>query len=301
MTTDEIATLTRPHRLSVKLALDGTRRHYLLHHPNPTGKVPDLMDYSRHCTEQYVRICDMLFSLGIHSIMALNLWPPDIERRENDFLRLTLRMSELALLHPNLISMATKWSAAIRLYGDYDVASKAEVIRDGLAELDTKLTALTPEQDHLLLFGFYAGAFEDELITRTLALRDQLGRPPTALELKVACFPDGPDKLDIFINGGWLRTDNSSLPPLLNQGDTELYSLNQLVLDLDEITMRKILFDCLFVRRAASPADDLAYGPTALQQLSTYYAKHRHCFVGMGELVGPDLWYPDHHHLSEKD
>jgi hypothetical protein len=48
MSDAEIAEYVRPHQLTVKLAIDGTRRHYLLHHPNPTGVVTDLMAYSAH-------------------------------------------------------------------------------------------------------------------------------------------------------------------------------------------------------------------------------------------------------------
>jgi hypothetical protein len=299
MTSNEIAAFVSPHRLSIKLALDGTRRHYLMHHPSADGKVTDLIAYSLHCTNQYVRLCDMLFSFGVHTVMALNLWPPDINRREDNFLQLTLKMSEHALLHDDLLTMAARNNAAVRLHGDYDVSPHGEPIRAGLTALHETLARRTPYTERLLLFGFYTGRFEDETIARTVRLYERLQRPPTAQELQNDAFPDGPDRIDIFINSGWMRVDNWSFPPLLNQGKAELYSLIHLVLDMQEVTLRRILYDTLFVRRATSPADNLAYLPTTLNQLSEYYIEHRHCLVGTGELVGPDLWYPDHAHSED--
>ena len=245
-----------------------------------------------------MRICESFFSLGVKTVIALNLWPPDIIRREDQFMQLTLKMSRIALLHPELVTLAQRWQAALRLHSDYDVTATGEPLREGLNALNDELKQLTPEQDRLLLFGFYTGQYEDEMIARTLHLYHQLQRPPTAEELHRSAFPDGPHHIDIYINGGWMSADNWSIPPLLNQQSIAMYILAHLVLDLQAVTMRRLLYDCLFVRRKVSLTDNLSYTGDPLQQLSDYYQQHAYCFVGSGELVGPDLWYPEHVHRT---
>lgn len=295
--TSEIAAQVSPHHLSLSLGLDGTRRHYLLHHPTESGNVSDLMDYGLFAMNAFARVCNMLFSLGLETVLLLNLWAPDIERREPSFLQFTIEMSEKLATSPQFQEMYQRWQIKARLYGDYDVSPKAAPIREGLYALDERLTALTPEGERRMLFGFYVGSVAEEMIERTLRLREQLGRPPTGDELKHMCFPHGPDQLDIFIGSGWLRSFNLHIPPVLNNG-VDVYSLAHLPLDLEEYTVRRILYDLLFLRRVTSLNDNISYTPPIIESLSKYYAEHHRCLVGLGHLVGPDLWHPDHDHGS---
>jgi len=134
------------------------------------------------------------------------------------------------------------------------------------------------------------------MIARTLTLHVQKGRAPTADELCQSCFPDGPHEINILIGAGWLRV-GSFLPPLLDGGRTDLYNIAHLALDLQEETARRILYDHLF-RRWAAPEDDVRYQPKDLQALGAFYREHAQCVVGLGQLIGPGLWYPDHAHDS---
>jgi len=146
----------------------------------------------------------------------------------------------------------------------------------------------------LLVWGFSSGDGLDEVIARSVELHGTLGRLPTEDELRKACFPDGPEKIDIFIGSGWLRVDNTSVPVLLNRGSVDIYTLAHLPLDLTEGEVRRILYDRIFGRQVSSAGEDLKYTPDVLGPLRDYYIEHSECVTGLGHLVAEKLWYPDH-------
>jgi hypothetical protein len=98
-----------------------------------------------------------------------------------------------------------------------------------------------------------------------------------------------PTQVDLLIGAGWLKV-GGILPPWLDEGHTDIYNLGFLTLDLDEITLRRILYDHLFRRNAAGDAD---YSPEDLAALDTFYRHNHGKLIGLGKLVGGGLWYAD--------
>jgi hypothetical protein len=62
---NQIVEYVRPKQLTVLLSVDGSRRHYLLSHPEYNGKVTDFADYASHSAQAYTRVYDLLFSLAL--------------------------------------------------------------------------------------------------------------------------------------------------------------------------------------------------------------------------------------------
>jgi len=289
MPRSDLANLVYSRNLAVLLSLDGTRRHYLLHTAEERAK--DFDGYIRHCASAYVRVYELLFALGIRTIMTPLLYPPNFAR-DTIFIRQAVAQCRAFLANDPFLGLYTGWQVRSRLYGDYDISPAAALVRHDLTDLAATLVSVTPHGERCLLFGFNAGSFTEELIARTLAM--QTGHPPTEEVVRRTCFPNGPSELNILIEAGWLRV-GMILPPLLDGGRTDLYNLAFLALDLQEQTARQILYDHLFRRWAASE-DDVSYTQEDLQALSTYYREHAYCLQGLGQLVGPGLWYPDHPH-----
>lgn len=286
---DELAALVRSHNLAVLLSIDGTRRHYLIVHPQENGRITNYDTYFQHSAKAYVRVYDLLFSLGIQTIMTPNLYPLNF-LRGGESLQRFLKMSSAYLGSSYYATLYERWKVKARLYGDFDIAPNAVPVREGLQALGQELIESTPEGDRLLLFGYCAGSFNEELIARTVDLYQRFGRLPTEDEVRDACFPFGPSQLDVFIRAGAIR--NRVLPPILDRG-TNLYSLVHLALDLTENTARRILYDHLF-RRGEAPEDNMDYTAEDLSIMADYYRTHSECVVGLGQLVGPSLWYADH-------
>jgi hypothetical protein len=286
----EIAEFIAGKHLGVLMSIDGTRRHYLLSRPITDGKIYDFEDYARHSAEAYVRVYDLLFSFGIETVMTPIFYPPNFQRSQ-DFLRRSMDANRELLYHEPFAGLYQRWELRARLYGDYDFAANAVPVHTDLEEVAATLKQLTPHGSRRLLFGYCAGSFSEEIVHRTALLTSQLGRAPTLPEVRLACFPDGPTELNILIKTGWLRV-GMLLPPILDGGKTDLYVLLHLPLDLQEEVLRRILYDHLFLRRAA-PEDDLTYNADALFALDKYYQEHKDAVMGLGQLIGPGLWYAD--------
>lgn len=287
----ELANYVRPKQLAVLLSIDGSRRHYLLSKPNNDGKITDFADYARHTAQAYTRVYDLLFALGVNTILTPMLYPPNF-LRSPDYLQKAILSSQQAFLGEAFCQLYERRQVAARLYGDYDIAPNAAPVRTELTALTASLQALTPVGERQLLFGFAAGSFGDEAIKRGLTLGTQLNRVPTQDEVRAACFPQGPQQINILIGAGWLRV-GMILPPLLDGGATDIYNLSHLVLDLQETSLRQILYDHLF-RRWAAPEDDANYSSQDLLELKNFYSKHNNGLIGLGQLVGPGIWYADY-------
>src|SRR5579859_1511317 len=255
MPRSQLAEEVKRFGVSVKVGLDGTTRHYLLRHPNPQGKILDFEDYARQGVAQALRIVDLVFSCGVQTLLLLTIWPPDLERRE-DYLRRAARGTQELLLSELPLTTYKRLSAKVRLYGDYDISPIFEPIRELFYHVRRTLEEETPEGEHLLLWGYLGGPAIDEMIARSINLYQVLGRQPTQAEVRLASFPWGPEKLDIFIGSGWLRAEAENLPPLLDKG-TDIYKVSHLIFDLSENELRRILYDSLFLRRASSSVEDV--------------------------------------------
>jgi hypothetical protein len=274
-------------------SIDGTRRHYLLEQTETT-KIENFANYAQRIIHSYIKAFELLFAHGIKTILISMLYPLNFQREEH-YLVEAIAATAHFLNRSHFKDLYKRFEVKARLYGDYEFAPAAHSVRDALKSVNNALCELTPQGERQILFGYNAGTFADEAIWHSVNLYQRLGRIPTTAEVREACFPDGPSKLDILIGAGWLRV-GAILPPLLDAGSTDIYTLNHLTLDLQELTLRRILYDHLFQRWAA-PEDDGDYTEADLATFRDYYRVHQNCLVGLGHLVGPGFWYPDHAHV----
>lgn len=286
MSEGEIAALVSPRRLTVLLSIDGTRRHYLIN----TGKtqIENFDEYTRFSAEMHVRVYGMLFRMGVHTILSPILYPPNFLRGDH-YLAQAVAGCEY-LMKGSFLDLYRSMKVEARMYGDYDIAPPAARVRDKLAQLATGLEQQLPNGGlHRLMYGFNAGTFAEEIAYRGARLLHEEGQVISNDSLRQACFPYGPDMVNILIGAGAFRI-GSILHPVLDDGHTDLYNLKHLALDLQANTARLILYDHLY-RRWASVEDNAEYTNTDLAQLALYYRDHAGEVVGLGRLVGPGIWY----------
>ena len=140
-----------------------------------------------------------------------------------------------------------------------------------------------------------AGSLADDLVERSIGLFQQLGRIPTEAELRANEFgSDGPERLNIFINSGWL-IHGGVIPAIYSNQAIDIYNLPYLAFDLTDTVLRKILYDHIY-RRHAAAYDITMYSATELMEIKEFYANHQRCIIGIGQNIGPALWYADHKH-----
>lgn len=287
----ELASVVRQYKVALKMGMDGTTRHYLLTYPNAAGQVTDFAHYAEHGRHFTFEVLDRLFGCGIQTIMILNIWPTDIKRKAQHVRDVVQVSSQVTAGEAQLVRYQ-EWDTKVALYGNYDIHDDYAPVRNLLMNLNTYLTSHT-EGDNLLLWGYLAGTGLDETIARSVLLYQQLGRAPTEEEVRLACFPHGPDHLDLFIGSSWLRVGNEHVPPVLNLNSTDIYNLYNLPLDMTEVQIRRILYDHLFRRHVSRQEADLPnYSDDELRRLREYYETRHDQVFGIGRLVADKFWYP---------
>ncbi len=287
----QIRSVLSEKKLSVLFSIDGTQRYYLIKNPSAKGQITDFRAYAAFSTQAYAAIFELFFSLGIDTILCPILIENNFWRGEK-YIAKSLEMFQTFFLHDPMIELYRSLNLKVRLYGDYAFAPAAKPFQSQIELLEKGLQELTPSGEQTLLLGIYGGSLTEEIITRSAQLNNTLKRIPTEQEVRHSAFPDGPERLHLFINSGWL-IGAGLIPAVFANNAVDLYTLSTLALDMPESTLRQILYDHLF-RRHAAPYDDTKYSNDNLAELAQYYSAHRHCVVGLGQLLGPKLWYPQH-------
>jgi hypothetical protein len=192
--------------------------------------------------------------------------------------------------------------------GRVDVSSEQEQEQE--QEQKQKATPIVEVQRQPTLWlGYHSLSFSQELVRRTTltATAKHYELPlgtSQAGQVTIPCIPTDylqslsfqrefphPTRIDLLIGAGWLKV-GGILPPWLDEGHTDIYNLGFLTLDLDELTVRRILYDHLYRRNAAGDAD-ADYSPEDLAALDNFYRHNHGKLIGLGKLVGAGLWYAD--------
>lgn len=78
--TPEIAQYVLPHRIAVMFTSDGTRRHYLLRHPEKNGQITNFLAYQQHTAALYAHSFTLLYELGVQAILTPGLYSLNFQR-----------------------------------------------------------------------------------------------------------------------------------------------------------------------------------------------------------------------------
>jgi hypothetical protein len=92
LTQSDLAAYVKDRHLAILMSVDGTRRHYLLSHRDLHGRITNFEDYARHSADAYVRLYDLLFSLGVETVMTPLFYPPNFLRSAG-YLRASMEMT----------------------------------------------------------------------------------------------------------------------------------------------------------------------------------------------------------------
>jgi adenosine tuberculosinyltransferase len=296
----KLAKIVRERRLSVMFSVDGTQRYYLIERYRNNSKNQaaefDFEDYTGFIAPQLTRVFDLLFGLGVENVLNMVLLPPNFDRSPN-YIRFVVGNSYNTFTGTVFQKLYDRHGLQVHTFGDYDLAPRAEPVRAQLENLERRFEELNtaqPEsgQAQTLWLGYYADSFTQELVKRA-----QTTKVSADADLRAACFrnlPNAPRRIDLLIGAGWLRV-GGILPPLLDAGQTDIYNMAALILDMNEETLRRILYDHLFLRNAWSDADQ-NYSVDNIAQLACHQEQHGNCLIGLGKLEGPGIWYAEHKH-----
>lgn len=279
MPAEELATLVAPADLAVMIGQDGTRRSAFRRDPSART---DWKRYTEVAAEMTLEVIGLCFRLGVRSVMVTVLWPPNFERSEK-YVEAFLGPFGLPRLYDERHrAFYADWDARARLTGAWRQATTSVAARmEGIA---ASLAAATPSGSRSVYWECDAGSIMGAL----LAVAVRMG--PDEAALRAALYPEGPDRLDLAIKCGRIRSLNRVVCPLLVDR-ADIYVTNNLSLDLTEAQLRAILYDHLFLR-AMAPEDDMTYSDEYLARYDAWLSARPPAVVGLGELDPGGNWVP---------
>lgn len=284
----DMARIVEAAQLTVLIPSDGSRRHFLLRQLNEKNPSDSERDYLSAMGAQLVGLFRLLVTCGVKNILCPILQKSNFERG-SAYIRRAAQVTALVLTGDTFSRFYRDWKAEAHLYGGWDVLPAAEPALDVLTSLNTKLGELAGGSTRVILFGFCPGSFVDEMCVRTGAFVKANTIAPTEPDLRRACFPYGPDKLDLVINADVMRT-GFIVPPVLDDG-AQYYHLGYIPYDLTETNLRQILYDYLFAR-SPEPVEGQNYSQIELREIQAHNAQNKNKVLGLGKRLSSGLWQP---------
>lgn len=295
----DLAEIVKSKHLAVLLALDGTQRHFLIHHPELGGKITDFSNYAQESVAAYIRILELFLSHGVETLFVPLLIENDFWRGQS-YIQQSVEWCSKTLVESPFSDIYQKYGASVRLYGDYDISDGASFVRPDLTALAAKLEYLTSSNGNVsdasyksqIWYGIYSDNLALEAAHRSIEFYKQTGRTPNSeKEFINYWFPNGPERLNILINGGWLIS-GGIVPGVFANQAVDIYNLPYLAFDLQSESLRRILYDSIYLRHITD-YDTTEYSVTQVENLANYYKRHSNCVIGLGESI-EGFWYGKH-------
>jgi len=275
MPTPSVRALVAPHRLSISMLLNGTRRLYLA---TQLDAPPRDLEFLPDCLEFICRaMADLLERLVQHGVYRV-FWPAysedQLERDPRSHRYLIEGIGQVTS-HPELVRVYREQSIAVRFYG------QAEGLPEETRACLTPLDFGPPRA--FVHFGIDSGDSYHHLFRVVHELGVALGRPPSRAEV-IARYYGEPEveRLDVLI--AFSRTyARLGIPPCLD-GQDRIYTTAVSPLALTTRMLRQILYDHLY-RAQDRGRNYLDMDVPQLQRLKSFYAQNREEVIGLTDHV----------------
>ena len=269
--------------LTVGFPIDGTRRWFLLHHP----QVWDVNEYKDLVGRQYVDEFAMLFDHGVETILVPAFGGELLSRSEEYVREMMEGMTRLAQ-HPTFADFYHDYNVRVRFYGDWRRQING---LHGAKELAQALDGCASTRNtgtRRLLYGLWA----DDMLVSIVddMLRAQRETEPidfTREAIITRYYGETINPTDIYIGFG--RPTVFDVPMLVTS-QTDLYYTVVPSLDLDARLFRMIVWDRFVGRWTQQEWDGLTDKDS--QALRAFYEVHHDTVLGLGEIDPPTgIWH----------
>jgi hypothetical protein len=278
--TPEVAEMIRG--LTMGFPVDGTRRWFLLNHPETW----DVEEYKQLTARQYTQVFAMLFDHGVETILV-PAFGGELLSRGQEYVREMMDGIARLAQSPIFTDFYHDYDVRVRFYGDW----RRQVL--GLPGSETLTLALNScaatrhTGPRRIFYGLWA---DDMLVT----IVDDLARSRSeAVEftreaIVTRYYGEYVKPTDLYIGFG--RPTVFDVPMLVTS-QTDLYYTVAPSLDLDARLFRMIVWDHLVGRWTQQEWDGLT--ETDLAALKTYYTSQHEAVLGLGEVdAATGIWYP---------
>ena len=279
--TEEIARLARAAgSLVCVFPINGTRRWYLLE--SGGGQ-----DYLKMTADRHVEVYRMVFSHGIHTILA-PVFGPDLLKRGTEYVEMAVEGLTWLATNPAFLDFYREYGVRVRFYGDYR-KQLASTPYAHLCDLFDRVTMQTMENDrHRLFFGVFANSATEAVAEYSVRHYSEHGRAPNERQLIEMYYGEYIEPVNLFIGFDKFWVFDM---PLLPTENTDLYFTISPSLYLNDRQLRAILYDHLYARQAPEP-DYETLSLQARDRLQAFYRANADAVFGLGNLCD-GIWYPN--------
>jgi hypothetical protein len=280
----EVSALVAPHRLSISLLLNGTRRLFLATKlgapPTDLSFLPACLDFI-HCG--MADLIRMLMHHGIHRIF-LPAYSEDQHARDARAHHYLLEGIRRLTTHPALVQAYEDGRYAVRFYGD--TTTLPESVQPYVAPVEF---AGGSPPERFVHYGIDGGDPYRYIFQIVHDFGQRHGRPPTRNEVTEIYYGEREVRpLDIMI--GFNRVyARLGIPPCLD-GRDHIYTTAVSPLALTATMLRRVLYDYLYCNHDRG-RNYLDVGDRQLGRLQSFYSENREAIIGLSaEIDG--LCYP---------
>ena len=277
--TPEVAEMIRG--LTLGFPIDGTRRWFLLNHP----EVWDIEEYKQLTAKRYTEVFAMLFDHGIETILV-PAFGGELMSRGEEYVRDMMDGIARLAQAPTFTDFYCDYNVRARFYGDWRRQMKGLPGADALANALDGCAATQHTGPRRIFYGLWA----DDMLVNIV---DDLARSRTepvefTREAIVArYYGERVKPTDIYIGFG--RPTVFDVPMLVTS-QTDLYYTVVPSLDLDERLFRMIVWDHFVGRWTQQEWDGVT--ETDFVALKAYYRAQHESVLGLGEVdVATGIWY----------
>ncbi len=277
LSTREVADLVRSKGPKICVfPTDGTRRWYMLEHPESTS-LESLMEVLR---ERHLELYKLFFDHGIDTLLA-PIFRPDLLERGEAYTKEVMKPLTWLASHPSYLSFYKDYGVSFHVYGEY-----REYLRSTqhgyLLDTYARLTNLTRDRrSHRLFFGIFMGDPTETISKLISEFYSEKGRLPDKKELIEKYYGEYVSPADMLIGFGRFCVHDA---PLL-LGHEGLYFTISPSLYTNQQQLRMILYDYIYMRRNRTPD----YGDLSQEdrvKMRDYYRSNLDKIIRIGENRG---------------
>jgi len=280
----DIAQCVRESGLRVCVfAVNGTRRWFRLEHPD----VPDtISSYMDAMVDVHIRLCRLLFEHGLETLVV-PVFGPELLRRSG-YQEIALRGLSRLATDPKLREFYSTDDIRVRFYGNYQEHLQEPPWSGLLTQFEDLAKETTHHKKHRLFLGVYAQDATDTIAKLAIYFYQNHGHAPKREELVELYYGEYVDPANIFIGFDVFCAFDM---PLLDVGETDLYFTVCPSPYLSSTQLREILYDHIYMRRAALMGEFASLGYPALGKMRAFYTANMGKTLGIG-FVKDGVWYP---------
>jgi hypothetical protein len=264
-------------------AANGTRRWFLLEHPNAPAS-----DYIEVSVRRQVELYRLLFDHGLDTLL-IPVFEPVMHKRGEEYRQRSIPkiLSALAT-HPTFTSFYQDYQVRVLFYGDYRQIFPGTECADIPAQFE-QITAKTQMHRHYrIFFGVSARHAIETAMGLSIQAYLKHGRVPDREALIEMYYGELISPVSLFITSGKF---NAFGMPLLATEDTSLYFTVAPSPFLTEQQLRAILYDHLYQRRLSAKSSYSDLTSDEFDRMRTFYYTYRETTQGIG-VVQNGTWYP---------